>query len=203
MLQKKAIILWQKMLGPDWWKVARGWEADWWQGSMAGWHGGMAGKHGKLPLNIGGSTQRQVDWIGVAKISRTRLWRQAAARAPNSRRVHLSLSDTTQAKLVVVGPWRPAACLPSVMSTFGEILAHLGTVIMGVQGVRHIGHIGYSWVQPVGQTAISPNMNSGHSTSDMRASRQSTVNRCQLGTPGKHKSPTSLIHHTSQIDQIP
>ena len=40
---------------------------------VAWWHGGMAGKHGKLPLNIGGSTQRQVDWIGVAKISRTRL----------------------------------------------------------------------------------------------------------------------------------
>ena len=63
----------------------------------------------------------------------------------------LSLSDTTQAKLVVVGPWRPAACLPSVMSTFGEILAHLGTVIMGVQGVRHIGHIGTAGYNQLGR----------------------------------------------------
>ena len=31
-------------------------------GKVAGWQGGMAGKQGKLPLNIGGSTQRQ--WIG-------------------------------------------------------------------------------------------------------------------------------------------
>ena len=112
----------------------------------------------------------------------------------------LSLSDTTQAKLVVVGPWRPAAISDEhIWGNFGS----LGNRNNGGSGCApHWAHW-YSWVQPVGQTTISPNMNSGHSTSDMRASRQSTVNRCQLGTPGKHKSPTSLIHHTSQIDQIP
>ena len=47
--------------------------------------------------------------------------------------------------------WDRGGPLPSVMSTFGEILAHLGTVIMGVQGVRHIGHIGTAGYNQLGR----------------------------------------------------
>ena len=170
MLQKKAIILWQKMLGPDWWKVARGWEADWWQGSMASCHStSVAAPSGR--------------WIGSE-------WQKLVGPDCEDRQQHerqipgesISLSLWYYADKTCGGGTVAARCLPPISDE--HIWGNFGSL-----GNRNNGGSGcaphwphwYSWVQPVGQTTISPNMNSGHSTSDMRASRQSTVNRCQLG----------------------
>ena len=83
------------------------------------------------PLHIGGNSK-------------------APAAAPNSKmRVVLPslwLIAATQFILLLRRQnlwWVSLAARPSVMSTFGEILAHLGTVIMGV--LHHIGHLLHIW----------------------------------------------------------